>query len=270
MKISSENFSKLDRKWIKITDKTSIMKIEYALAKKSSSDIYLAHVYIDHFLGLSCIIVGPAKEENGYFETYADIKKLEENICEFHADYLEIANLEAEIIDAKMVQKTLAYIIESYVNENWYLPFLEKQKYIFEARTDKALDEYREKYFPDVITFLIAKKGLESEIMYGRIEGLDEENNDIILTALNDSFEEKLNVKKGDLVAVNYIELEGYKGYVCVRVIPYALGIVKYGFVKDESVKLENLDYTSLIKYAKSVNKKLTDLSKEEIEKYIT
>ena len=220
MDFKNLDFRKCENKWYIIKDKEEVEILDEITKNKQDGDMYVGYIYIDHYQGLSMFLLGKCKIENNKLTFSTKLEKLTENsfamtnniICSF--DNFRVYN-----IDNISIQEDIKDVVEEFIYNEFYSEIDKKKHFILDYRKDVLEDVNRANQYPDSISFLLTKEGLENELIWGRVEGYHKGDKEVRAVLLDDPFEKKYNLVKGDVVGLvkggdkfdGYIAVTGYK-----------------------------------------------------------
>ncbi len=220
MEFKELDFRDSEKKWYKIIEKEEIKIIDEVTKNTQSGDYYLGYVYVDHYQGLSMLLVGKGIETENTIKFVTPLDKLTEyTFAMTNSIISSFDNFRVEKVDENKLDEEIKEIIEEFAHAEFYGEIENKNPYLINFRKDKTLDESRAFQYPDSISFLLAKEGLESELIWGRVEGYHTQDQEVRAVLLNDPFEKEYGLAKGDVVGLikdpskfdGYIAVTGYK-----------------------------------------------------------
>lgn len=219
MEFKNIEYRECENKWYIIKDLEET-KILDEVTKNKDNGYYIGYVYIDHYAGLSMFLVGKCNIENGLVKFLTPVDKLSESSFALTNNIIEsFDNFRVYDINNYSFYGETKEIIEEFIYNEFYKEIENKHPFILEYRKDVNEDINREKNYPDSICFLLKKEGCENELCWARVEGYHKEDKEIRAVLLENPFDEKFGLSKGDVVGLvrkpnifdGYIAVTGYK-----------------------------------------------------------
>ena len=203
MDFKNLDYRKCEKKWYIVKDKEEVEILDEITKNKQGGNLYIGYIYIDHYQGLSMFLIGKGEikdRELKFFTTLDDLSThsfaMTNNIiCGFD-------RFRAYSIEGIAINSDVKDVVEEFIYNEFYDEIETKKPFIIKYRNDENEDINRAEQYPDSISFLLSKDGLEDELMWGRVEGFHPVDKEIRAVLLDDPFEKQYGLCKGDVVGL--------------------------------------------------------------------